>query len=358
VTPATRRGLALLLYSVAMLAAAGWLLRGTAERVSARIPDAAAPVAASDAPLALTEVTVEQGMGAAEISAALASSNVVDAARFELLAAYAGASASLQAGCYEIEAGTPVTEVLRRLRSGDTTGRVLAIPEGLRIEEVGERVTRASVATTEEWQSALRAALETSPPGGLPANVDLTGYLLPAAYPLECDTDAVSLLAAMRAAFQERVTPDLVAEALEQDLTLHEVLTIASIVEREAVVKEERPLVASVFRNRLEEGIALQADPTVQYAVATPSSVAQYGWWKRDLTLDDLALESPYNTYTEPGLPPGPIANPGLDAIIATIRPATTDYLYFVARGDGTHAFAETLAEHNANVERFITNGQ
>jgi len=132
------------------------------------------------------------------------------------------------------------------------------------------------------------------------------------------------------------------------------VVTLASIVEREAVEPSERPIIASVFLNRLRAGIALQADPTVQYAVGQNNpSVAKYGYWKKDLTLDDLQVDSPYNTYVHPGLPPGPIANPGLASINAVVRPASTNYLYFVAKNDGTHVFAETLEEHLRNVEQY-----
>ncbi len=130
-------------------------------------------------------------------------------------------------------------------------------------------------------------------------------------------------------------------------------VTLASIVEREAVQKEERPTIASVYLNRLDDDIGLQADPTVQFAVANPDSVARFGWWKRELTVTDLANRSPYNTYVHVGLPPGPIAAPGLDAILATVRPEQTEYLYFVAKGDGSHVFSRTFAEHSRNVATY-----
>ena len=132
---------------------------------------------------------------------------------------------------------------------------------------------------------------------------------------------------------------------------MHEIVVLASIIEREAQVAEERPVIASVFVNRLARGMPLQADPTVQYALGNdPASVQQYGYWKRELSNADLGSTSPYNTYAHSGLPPGPIANPGLDSILAALEPADTNYLYFVARPGGCHAFAETLAEHNRNV--------
>ena len=140
--------------------------------------------------------------------------------------------------------------------------------------------------------------------------------------------------------------------AASRGLSIHEVVTMASIIEREAVVPEERPLMAGVFYNRLEKGMMLQTDPTVQYAVASAANEdpPEGGWWKIALTSRDLDIDSPYNTYRHPGLPPGPICNPGVASLQAALEPATTDYLYFVAKPDGSHAFSVTLEEHNQNV--------
>lgn len=301
------------------------------------------------------EVVIPSGSSASEIAAVLHERGVIeDDRRFSALVAYTGNAEALQSGCYELRTGSPTAEVIRRLLEGETSTRALVIPEGLRVEEVAARAIEAGVTTEAQWAAALAALEASGEPAGRPAEASLLGYLMPAAYLLGCDTDAASLLGAMAEAFAERVPPELVAEAEAQGLTLHDVLTVASIVQREGVVAEELPVIASVFRNRLEIGMQLAADPTVQFAVATPESVAEFGWWKRDLTFDDLAIDSAYNTYVQIGLPPGPIANPGLEAILATIRPAETDYFFFVARGDGTHVFAETFEEHSANVDRFI----
>ena len=133
--------------------------------------------------------------------------------------------------------------------------------------------------------------------------------------------------------------------------SLYDIVTLASIIEREAQVPEERALIASVFWNRIGEGLPLQADPTVQYVVGSnPANVALYGYWKAELSLADLATASPYNTYVSVGLPPGPIASPGLDSMLAALEPAETNFLFFVAGPDGSHLFAETLEEHNTNV--------
>jgi len=158
----------------------------------------------------------------------------------------------------------------------------------------------------------------------------------------------------MLAAFDTQVTPELRQAMQASDLTLHEAVTLASIVEREAVRPEERPLIAGVFLNRLRLGMSLGADPTVQYALASdPASVERFGFWKQGLTTEDLQVDSAYNTYVNGGLPPGPIANPGLASLEAVAHPAQTSYLYFVARQDGSHVFAETLEEHLRNVEEY-----
>jgi UPF0755 protein len=157
------------------------------------------------------------------------------------------------------------------------------------------------------------------------------------------------------ATFGERFPPELHREAATKGLTLHELVTLASIVERETVVPEERPHVAGVLLNRLDAGMKLEADPTVQYALANDSTnIAAFGYWKTDLTLADLQITSPYNTYLVFGFPPGPIANPGLGALMAVLRPMQTDDYYYAARPDGTHAFASTLEEHIRNIRLYF----
>jgi UPF0755 protein len=158
----------------------------------------------------------------------------------------------------------------------------------------------------------------------------------------------------MLQAFQDNLTPDIKPAAEGMGLTLHEVVTLASIIEREAVVPEERPVMAQVFLSRLRQGIPLEADPTVQYAIAEdPSVVKEFGYWKQELTRADLEYDSPYNTYANEGLPPGPICSPRLESMAAVAHPAATSYLYFVAKGDGSHAFASTLQEHLENIQRY-----
>ena len=322
-----------------------------ARGVGAAVTISAAPDA-GDGPLV---VEVPPGSGADAIAAQLFARGVLDeTGRFRTLLAYTGVGPQLRAGRYEFEASTPAAEVIRKMRQGETREIVLIVPEGLRVEEVGELVVGLGIATTAEWEAALARPRWEPIVRTRPSGADLTGYLFPANYPLSEDESAVSILQAMIDALDEALTPAVRSQIEASGMTVHEVLTLASIVEREALLDEERPIIASVFLNRLESGIALYADPTVQFAITVGAEERPAdGWWKRELTLDDLAIDSPYNTYLVAGLPPGPIANPGLDSILAVLRPDDTPYLYFMAKGDGSHAFAETLAEHEANVELY-----
>lgn len=347
--------LALLAAVIAVLVAFAW--RGTPGVVARALLDDSAPeISTGDK---FVRVTIPTGANAAQIVEALdAAGAVSDAGALRVLLRLTGAGSDLQAGRYQFREHASPAEVLRVLRGGPNGVLRLTIREGLRVEEIGALVVQAGLATPEEWQAAVKKPrpelfLAQRPPGA-----ELTGYLFPASYDIDGSTTAETLVQAMLDAFAERVTP-LAAEAQRSNGSLHEALTLASIVERETVWAEERPTVAAVFRNRLRAGIGLQADPTVQFALTRgergAASIAASGYWKEYLSPDDLKIDSPYNTYILPGLPPGPIANPGMGAIEAALRPAAVDYLYFVAAPscDGRHLFATTLNQHNANVALF-----
>ena len=177
--------------------------------------------------------------------------------------------------------------------------------------------------------------------------VDLEGYLFPETYSLPRDTPASRLVAMMVDRFLTTFVDQWRRAAVEQGLTVRQVVALASLVEEETGAPEERPVVAAVYRNRLRIGMLLQADPTVVYAMRLA------GTYAGNIRRTDLAMDSPYNTYRYVGLPPGPIAAPGAAALAAVLTPADVNYLYFVSRNDGTHAFARTLAEHNRNVREF-----
>jgi UPF0755 protein len=226
--------------------------------------------------------------------------------------------------------------------------------EGLRVEEMADYLEENhSPAIANDFLAIAqrRTAFDLSGYdflASLPANATLEGYLFPDTYRLPADADAAYLVNAMLANFGRRVTPTMRQALGTNGLSLREAVTLASIVEREAVVATERPVIASVFFNRLAQEMVLQADPTVQYIVGYQADSDR--WWKSPLFQADLALDSPYNTYVYTGLPPGPIANPGLSSLEAVANPASTNYIFFVADCKalvpGSHLFSETYEEH------------
>ena len=215
-----------------------------------------------------------------------------------------------------------------------------------RLAETGD-LSSLNIAATERYPFLLER----------PAGATLEGYLYPATYELFADqATPEALLRRQLDAFDAQVVPlyRQMTAGQARPLSLHETLTLASIVEREAAVDDERPIIAGVYLNRLAHGMKLEADPTVQYAMGYQPETGQ--WWKSPVYLEEYSrVLSPYNTYLHAGLPPGPIANPGLRSITAVLNPAQHDYLYLMALGDGSgrHAFARTFAEHLENVERY-----
>ena len=342
-----------LVAAAALTAGAAYIIYGTpGATLDGEQPLPAAALPPSEQPVM---VTVDAGESPADIGRALEHAGVIRSGRlFEVLVGVTGVQDSLEAGDYEFEGGMATIETVHRIAEGRTASRTVTLQEGLRVEEMGEILEKNGIVTKQQFLDALVPGLYDVPFLKQVQTSDLQGYLFPARYEFNRKTSAQIVVETLLRGFQTNVADTVQLEG--QDLSFPDVITLASIVEREAVVAEERPIIASVFLNRIRAGIALQADPTVQYALTSDAaSVERYGYWKRDLTLDDLKIDSAYNTYVNPGLPPGPIANPGLSSIEAVIRPAQTNYLFFVAKGDGTgeHVFAETLAEHLQNVERY-----
>jgi UPF0755 protein len=300
--------------------------------------------------------TVRPDASASEIGRELADLGIIRSGeQFELLVKLMGLEGSLSAGEYELRRGASVVDVITAVTVTEAVPVLrVTFPEGIRFEEMAELAEAAGFGTKQDFLDAVAAA--TVPPdiaASLPAGADLQGYIFPDTYILPEGSTAADLVQLCLDTFLDRVTPELRAAIASRGLTLHQGITLAAIVEREAVLAEERPLIAGVFYNRLERQDKLGADPTVQFAVAEdPASVAQYGWWKQELTILDYEDASPYNTYLIVGLPPGPITNPGLASIEAVGFPADTEMYYFVANakeGDGSHVFAETLDEHERN---------
>jgi len=300
-------------------------------------------------------VTVSEGESPGDIGGALAEAGVIESGtQFRVLVAFMGYDRLLQAGDYEFDEDTPVLEVVYRIRRGEISERVVTVIEGWRLAQIADAVAEQGV-SREEFIAATDPSLyDLAILDGLPEGASLNGYLFPAGYTIRTSEPPSELVLRMLQTFADIVPVGVRESAVDVGLTFHEALTLASIIEREAQVPEDRPIMAQVFLSRLALEIPLEADPTVQFALAEDAtSLAEFGYWKGGLTLDDLLVDSPYNTYQNTGLPPGPIANPGLESILAVMNPADTDFLYFVARPDGSHAFAVTFEEHLQNVQEF-----
>jgi UPF0755 protein len=334
-----------------------FVLGDSTTSLSSRVGQLADPLAAVDPQdTTIQVVTVPPGSTAGDIGAQLQQRNLIRSGlAFRLAAEQAGVGSSLAAGDYELSRSMSTAEIIQVLAKGAVKrGLVVTIPEGWRTEQIADRLEATGFSARDDFERAVAqpaavpavSALASPPPR-------LEGYLFPETYEVPQKVAGAQAASLMVQMFNQRVG-SILRTPPDSKLTPAQVVTLASIVEREAKQAPERPMIASVYLNRLSADMPLQADPTVQYAGATRdgASAAAYNYWKSDLSPPDLAIDSPYNTYLAPGLPPGPICNPGEASIKAVLQPAKTDYLYFVAKTDGSgeHLFARTLSEHNANV--------
>ncbi len=318
------------------------------------------PAGTDDTPVTFV---VQPGETAAEVAQRLQQMGLItDAELFRRYLQYRGMDAGIEAGTYTLRRTMTIPEIAEALQTAHRVEKALTVREGLRLEEVAAVVAAQTGIPEEEFRSFATTGWRSSDLpvqygflNTLPPEATLEGFLFPETYRLPEDATAYDVVARMLATFDARVTEEMRLAGANQGLTLYQMVTLASIVEREAVVPDERPLIASVFLNRLRNGWLLGADPTVQYALGYDER--QGTWWRR-LYFDELGIASladidhPYNTYRYPGLPPGPICSPGLASIQAVAFPAQTDYFYFIAdchKNDGSHLFARTEEEHNAN---------
>jgi len=288
-------------------------------------------------------VDIPAHAGVLAIARRLADAGIVrSSAAFVALGVLRGSARALRAGEYEFPRGTTTLGALRLLESGKVRLHPVLHPEGATVAELARALEPQQLARAEDV-----ARVATDPVFLRSLGIDaasLEGYVFPDTYYFTKGLTPEQILTRTVQRLRAKLTPENVAGARERGLSVHELLTLASIIEREAVVWEERRLISAVFWNRLKLGMPLQADPTVQYAV---------GKERRALSRTDLATDHPFNTYVRAGLPPGPIASPGLPAIEAALDPAPVNYLYFVARDDHRHHFSATIAEHNAAVARY-----
>lgn len=288
-------------------------------------------------------VDIPPGSGVAAIADRLANAGVVvHPWAFRAAARLAGAERALQAGEYRFTEPATARDVVERLAKGDIYTRAVTFREGLTIWDMADVFAAAGLGTAEDF---LREARDPSRIQSLdPDARSLEGYLFPDTYQLPRSAGAAGTVDAMVAGFLRAFDADLRAEAAARGMSVREVVTIASLVEKETAHPPERPIVSAVYQNRLRINMGLQCDPTVIYALRLA------GQWDGNLTRANMRIDSPYNTYRYAGLPPGPIAAPGRASLVATLRPSDDKYLYFVSRNDGTHVFSHTYAEHQRNV--------
>ena len=290
-------------------------------------------------------VVIPPGASLSQIAALLADAGVLRSpTAFVVAARVRGVGGRLQWGEYLLSAAMSPLEILDRLARGQVLLHRVTIPEGYTAVQIADLLAKAGLAEREAFLRLVREEGDSFALDFLEGRRDLEGYLFPDTYAFPRGLPPRQIVQAMLARFDQRVTPALRREIRAQGVTLHEALTIASMVEREARLAAERPVIAGVIYNRLRRGWRLEIDATVLYALGRSNG---------PLTAADLLVDSPYNTYRQTGLPPGPISNPGLAAIEAAARPAVTPYLFYVLRPDGSHAFSSTLQEHQRNVRRW-----
>ncbi len=291
------------------------------------------------------EITVSPGMTAHDIGALLKERGLIrNATVFAWTARLHGHSEDLEAGIYLLKGTLTTPDILRELLRAPLQLKRVTIPEGLASPQIGLLLQQHGLADSARFVALVHDRNFTHKLGiDAPS---LEGYLFPQTYMFNRTTTEEEIIRRMLEEFDKVFTGSFYARLDSLKLSLNQALTLASIVEREAVVQKERALIAGVFLARLERSMMLESCPTVEYAM---------GYHKEHLENADLEIDSPYNTYKYPGLPPGPIANPGQASIQATLFPTKTDYLYFVARGDGTHVFSHTNEQHEA-AKRAIRN--
>jgi UPF0755 protein len=288
------------------------------------------------------EVVVPSGASFSTVTDTLAARGIVTSPRlFRAYARLRGADRQVKSGRYALAPGAPWKEILDALTRGRVVTVPVTIPEGFRITQIAPRIAEVSGVSPDSALAALaRPGVDStySVPGP-----GLEGYLFPDTYRFAAGVSVEAVVEAMTSRYQAAWTPERRARLDSLGMSERDLVTLASIVQAEARREEEMPRIASVYHNRLRMGWLLQADPTVLYALGGPRPRLLFA------AIDSVA-DSPYNTYRQPGLPPGPIGAPGDAAIEAALHPASEPYLYFVARMDGSHVFTQTLTEHNRAV--------
>jgi UPF0755 protein len=281
------------------------------------------------------EVTIQKGQSFRLIASNLADAGVVRSQlALRLYGRMSGTASQIKPGDYAFSGGERIPDIMRHLVKGDFIVVTITIPEGLTVHEIAERVAQTGLVCEDEFENAARDGDLVRALGLMPLGAE--GYLFPATYKFSPHAKTNDVLAAMLARFYQVLTPQVEERMFAEGLDARRLVTMASIVEKEAKAPTERQLIAGVFYNRLRLGMPLQSDPTAQYELDDAKESAASA----------VHTTSAFNTYDFAGLPPGPIANPGLKSIEAALNPTPTDYLYFVARDGGTHVFSKSYDQH------------
>ncbi|MCF6093996.1 endolytic transglycosylase MltG [Microaerobacter geothermalis] len=298
-------------------------------------------------------VTIPKGAASSDIGQILYNHGLIrNALVFKYYIRMKGVDNQLQAGQYQFTPGESMDDLIRKLKNGDIYVETITftIPEGLKVDEIADLLANKGLVNREKFLELVNTgSFDYEFINNIPKNKNrkyrLEGYLFPETYELEKGATEYDIINRMLAQFEKEFKPEWLEELKKRKITLDEAVTLSSIVEREVKVDKERERVAGLFFNRLEIGMALQSDATVQYALGKQKEIVTYA---------DLEIDSLYNTYKYPGLPPGPISSPGRNSLKAVVYPEKNDFLYFVTKKDGSgeHYFAKTFAEHRKNIAK------
>ena len=291
-------------------------------------------------------ITVEPGMTNADIATLLQNKKMINSpVFFRLQSKFARMERSLQAGEYEIVSGMSNWEIIDLFSKGQVRHKTLTIPEGFTIEQIAKKIEDSGLGSAEEFKKAAKdyapySYMETSNNNVI---FKAEGFVYPSTYYLSPGSSEKEILAIMVKEFDTQLTEDIRQKAKDKNMSVRDLVNLASLVEKEAVFPEERPVIAGVFLKRLQTQMPLQSDTTIQYIL---------GVQKKEISIADTKIDSPYNTYLYAELPPGPIASPSISTINAVLDPKQTNYLYFVADLEGHHHFTETYQDHLKEIER------